>query len=197
LPKLLPKDAQVPARILVTDYEGVNRVIYGFSKDGSPKLAEADAKTVADIEPKLDENRRFVVDFEIDLKDQPAIRRLLLMKVVDNVGHESPLVQRDIVITDVKAMPEKGEIRGVIRFGPAKVNGDRFKMTIEGGDLGPTPVPIQSDGSFVIPDLPIAEYTLKVLEGQFSGKSIEPKEQKGVKPVDPKKPQPITINVQG
>jgi hypothetical protein len=105
------------------------------------------------------------------------------------------VVGREILITDPAAMPLTGEIRGMLRYGPAEVNGSRFKMTIEGGDLGPTPVPIRPDGSFVISDLPIAEYTLKVLEGQFSGRSVSPKEQKGIKPADPRKPQPITIDV--
>lgn len=197
LPTQFPKDGKVAARVFVADFEGVSSVIYGFSKDGSAKLADADAKSSAVTTPRLDENQRHMVDFNIDLKDQPVGKRLLLVKVVDHVGHESQLLNRMIVITDPKAMPEKGEIRGVIKYGPAKVNGSRFKMTIEGGDLGPTPVSIQPDGSFVIPDLPIAEYTLKILEGQFSGKSVPPKEQKGIKPVDPKKPQPITLDASG
>ena len=118
LPTLYPKDGKVPARVFVADFEGVSSVIYGFSKDGSLRLADADAKSSAATAPRQDENQRHVVDFNIDLKDQPVGKRLLLVKVVDHVGHESKLLDRTIVITDPKAMPEKGEIRGVIKYGP-------------------------------------------------------------------------------
>lgn len=196
MPRSVAKEGKALVRFFVSDFHGVAKVVFGFSKDGSRRLAEADAQTLA-VTSRRDDDGRHVFDLEMDLKGQPVGRKLLLFKVVDHVGHESQLDGRELFITDVAAMPTTGEVRGVIRYGPAKVNGSVFKMTIEGGELGPTPVPIQPDGSFLISNLPIAEYTLKVLEGTFSGKSVPPKEQKGVKPADPKKPQVMTLDVRG
>jgi hypothetical protein len=192
-PRAIAKGNKAVVTFRVSDYSGVDQVIYAFPPGGIRRLDDATATRQA-VQTKRDQLQNHVFSISLDTKDMLAGKHLLVAKVVDLVGRESEIVSQELQIFEPKVVPIVYEIRGVVQAGRSAVNPNLVQMTVEGGEIGLRAVPIERDGSFVIPDLKPGEYTFKV-KG-IVGNRERTKEIK-LKPTDTKLKTVQTIDVSG
>jgi hypothetical protein len=184
------------ARVTVKDTTGIGEAMYGFLDPGKREL-DPEKATRHVPEPPRGINPNLMADLPIDTKDVPPGTKTLQIKITDRAAHEAPeAAELPIEIKDPAAMPQRGVIEGLIRFGlngQIPVNGRLFTVQLESADGTKRNAPVQGDGSFSIKNLSPGEYTLSAngLVDNRPAKGSLP----GVKPWAPGSGEPVLLIV--